>query len=249
MATSYGALCSDFYVNSKLGMKMDLPDSRETVLDLFDRVRKEQPQMRRFKRYRGELALESTEQEGRNQWLALRRTSVRAGAVNPESLSDAYTVHRLALGLVPFYLGVSALDVDYLEVLFGFDLDAQGNQNAIVHQAFFADSPMASIIDAANTPPIDVQPFIGVSLSERMDVQAYFEVKTRTTARQVRTGEFGEEPISVYLTVRKFGATDDSKDLVAIFDDLTHHAELLAETRVVPHLIQPLREAIASSRF
>ena len=39
MTTSYGALCSDFYINQKFALKMDLPTARETVLDLFDRIR------------------------------------------------------------------------------------------------------------------------------------------------------------------------------------------------------------------
>jgi hypothetical protein len=35
MADSYRALCSDFYVNLKLNLKLDLPRERQTVLDLF----------------------------------------------------------------------------------------------------------------------------------------------------------------------------------------------------------------------
>ena len=59
MVNSIGALCTDFYVNQKLGLKMDLPTARETVLDMFDRVRKSVPSMDRFRRYEGELSLES----------------------------------------------------------------------------------------------------------------------------------------------------------------------------------------------
>ena len=51
MATSYGALCTDFYVNQKLALKMDLPSDRETILHLFDRVKKTVPNMNRFHRY------------------------------------------------------------------------------------------------------------------------------------------------------------------------------------------------------
>ena len=41
----------DFYVNQKLSLKMDLPSGRESVLDMFDRIRKEHPGMERFRRY------------------------------------------------------------------------------------------------------------------------------------------------------------------------------------------------------
>ena len=40
MSDSYGALASDFYVNQRLNLKMDLPTERETVLNMFDRARK-----------------------------------------------------------------------------------------------------------------------------------------------------------------------------------------------------------------
>src|SRR5258705_10934795 len=71
MPTSYGAICTDFYVNQKLSLKMDLPSGRESVLDMFDRIRKELPDMERFRRYDGELALESPEQSSQYSWLAL----------------------------------------------------------------------------------------------------------------------------------------------------------------------------------
>ena len=95
--SSLGALCTDFYVNQKLALKMDLPSARETVLDLFDRVRKELPQMDQFRRYDGELALESPEADSQYSWLALNQTAIRSGWVNPTNLSEAYRLHRLIL--------------------------------------------------------------------------------------------------------------------------------------------------------
>ena len=59
MASSYRALCSDFYINQKMSVKLDLPRGRETILDLFERIRHTFPTMASFKRYKDELALES----------------------------------------------------------------------------------------------------------------------------------------------------------------------------------------------
>ena len=126
MVNSIGALCTDFYVNQKLGLKMDLPTARETVLDMFDRIRKELPNMDRFRRYKGELALESPELDSQYNWLALDRTSVRSGWVNPESLAEAYRLHRLILEVAPYFLSISPLDVEFVELVFGFDLEALG---------------------------------------------------------------------------------------------------------------------------
>jgi len=249
MASSYGALCSDFYVNTKLGLKMDLPEERQTVLDLFERVKKEHPLMNRLRRYRGEFALESGEDDGKTQWLALRRSTIRAGVVNPASVDEAARVHGSILAVAPYFLSMTALDVDYLEVLFGFDFEAEGNQNKIVYDALFAGTPLGAMVDPDAATPLDIQPFLGVGLSDSMELQAYYEVKTRTTARQIRQGDFGEEPISVYLTLRQYAPVEDIADLSAALHALTNEAERLAQTRVVPGLITPLREAIASARF
>jgi arylsulfatase A-like enzyme len=45
MATSFGALCDDFYINQAIAVKMDLPTERDTLLHMFDRVRADQPTM------------------------------------------------------------------------------------------------------------------------------------------------------------------------------------------------------------
>jgi hypothetical protein len=250
MTTSYSALCNDFYVNAKLALKMDLPTGRETVLDLFDRVRRQRPSMNKLKRFRGELALESGEREGAYEWLALRRTSVRTGSVNPASMEDAASLHRLALETSPFYLSINPLDVEYLELLLGFDLEAPGNHSAIVYDALYADTPAAKLVSAQETPPVDIQPFFGVSLSPSHDLQAYFEVKARTSAKDAAAASEGpDEPISVYATVRSTEPVADIKDLPARLDRMIAEAEHLAQDRVIPHLVTPLRDAIAASRF
>ncbi len=250
MATSYGALCSDFYISSRLNVKMDLPEDRQTILDLLDRIRREEPSMERFRRYEDELALESRHRDdGRQKWVALRKTSLRAGVVHPESTEEAAKFHRFLLEVAPFFLSISPLDVDLLEVVYGFDLEAPGNHNQIVHDAFLSGSPLAELIDHEKEAPIDVQPIVAVALTKRCETQAHFEIKTRTSTREIRTKRYRNEPISVYLTVRRYGAMSDMKDAPAVFSQLHEKAEELAQERIVPHVLTPLREAIASARF
>ncbi|MDH3584606.1 MAG: hypothetical protein OER86_10365 [Phycisphaerae bacterium] len=247
MATSFGALCTDFYVNQKLGVKMDLPDDRETILHLFDRIRSEFPAMKRFRRYSDELALESSRQEGSYSWMAMRRNSVRSGHVNPDTLDQASELHRLILQLVPYNLSISPLDVEYLEVLFGFDLETKANQNEIVYDALFAGTPLAGLLDDGFSQPIDIQPSFGISLNEGCDVQAFFEVKTATSKSQVKRREYRTEPISVFLTLRRVGGLDRVEDLLDVFAQLRQHAERLATERLVPQLLTPISRAITSS--
>ncbi|MGE3109435.1 MAG: hypothetical protein AB7G11_15310 [Phycisphaerales bacterium] len=246
---SYRALCSDFYVNQRVALKMDLPMRRDTVLAMFDRVRREHPWMERFRRYQHELSLESRTPAGgdtQQQWLALRKSSVRSGSVNPESPEDAFRLHRLVLEISPYFLDISALDIDYVELLFGFDLTAMGNHDAMAFNALLRSSPLAHFADAPGSIVLECAPVLGIALDEGCTLQAQVEVKTRSSARQVKTGEYREEPLSIYLTVRKYGPIDDIKDLAKLQSMLIEQAEELIASRVVPHVLMPLRDIIAS---
>lgn len=257
MSHDYSALAADFYINQRLNLKMDLSMRRDTVLSLFDRIRRDQPQLDRFKRYSDELALESKAgaieySPGAQQWVAVRKTSVRSGSVNPESASDGYRLHRLVLENAPYYLDISALDIDHLEALYGFDLMAGGNHDAIVFNALYGGSALESLVTALEgrkqsrrVQVIDCQPLVGVSLLDEGHLQAHFEVKTRSGGKAGRS-EGGEEPISVYLVVRKFGQFDDVAKLSTVFDEITLKGEELLDQIVVPKLLTPLREAIVT---
>lgn len=249
MPSSYRALCSDFYVNQRLNLKMDLPMRRDTVLSMFDRIRRDLPFMDRFRRYQQELALESSHARGcgcSQAWLAIRQTSIRSGVVNPEDFNMGYRLHRLILETAPYFLDISPIDLDYIELLYGFDLLATGNHDAIVFDALIAGTPLAALASTDADAPINCQPIFGFALNRDCDIQAHFEIKTRTPARSVRTNDYAEQPISVYLTIRKYGPVVDIKELPALFDLLARHGEHLAEHRIVPHLLIPIREAIAS---
>lgn len=240
-------------MNQKLALKLDLPRDRQTVLDLCDRVRRQYPTMTQFRRYRDELALESDPSAEENRWMAIRSQSVRSGAVNPRSLADAYGLHRHLLEVAPFFLGISPLDVDYLELLYGFDLATERNQDEVVFEALVAGSPLSRLLDTPGATPTDCQPMLGMTIRDGTgrkstgDIEATFEVKTRAGGHDGGNGEAGGEPISVYLTMRQYGPVSEVKDLVKVLGVLARRGEELVETRVVPNLIVPIRDAAGSS--
>jgi len=247
MSESFRALCSDFYINQKLSVKMDLPRGRDTVLDLFERVRKQFPTMTSFRRYREELALESPQGDGTHRWIAVRSNNIRSGVVNPAEPADSYSLHKHILEAAPFFLNISPLDVDYVELLYGFDLAAGGNHDAIVYEALLPGSPLAQLAELPGGVPVDCQPLLGLRLAGREDTEVYFEVKTRAgTSTGFRDADAPPEPISVYLTLRRFGSISDIKELSEILSSLSQLGEELVESRVVPTLLVPIRDAIAS---
>lgn len=248
MSDSYRALCTDFYVNLKLGLKLDHPRKREEVLEMFERVRRQFPAMRQFRRYAEELALESDPIDAAYQWIAIRTESVRAGAVNPGALIDAYELHRHVLETAPFYLGVSPLDVDHVELLYGFDLMADGNHDAIVFDALLAGSPLADALHVGEAEFVECQPIVGFLLRDSERTEAFFEVRTRGrhAHRDARLEDAPAEPISVYLTLRRYGPVNEVEALPGMLTSLASRGESLCDERVVPRLVVPLRNAIAS---
>jgi len=250
MPTSFGALCTDFYVNQKLALKMDLPSERETILHFFDQLKKTDPSMNRFRRYDGELVLESSRRESAYRWTGMRRNSLRAGAVNPETMDEAYTFHRQILKVAPYHLTVSPLDIDHLELLFGFDLDCKGNQDEVVYRALYEGSPAARLlnlsVDGEDCKVLDVQPVFGCVLTDAGDLQAYFEVKTRPKSRRGSSRQYRHEPINIFITLRKYGPIDEVDDLIGHFNTMAKHCEALTTEKLVPDLLQPIARHITS---
>lgn len=238
MIDGLSSLCTDFYVNQKVALKLDLPTSRETVLHMFDRVRKELPAMDRFRRAPDELSLESAEGNGQYNWLVLNRTAIRSGWVNPESVDEAYRLHRMILETAPYYLSISPLDVEYIELLFGFDIESGGNRNGVVFDALLAGSPLGDLVEREREQVLDAQPMIGFALTRSAELRAYVEVRTRPA--EGATEDAGI--VSVYLTVRRIGPFRSLDELVASFGPLAGHAERLADERVLPGVVMPIRD-------
>ncbi|MBX3364572.1 MAG: hypothetical protein KF866_07385 [Phycisphaeraceae bacterium] len=245
MSESFRALCSDFYVNSKLSVKLELPRTRETVLEFFERIRRQFPDMEHFRRYKDELALESPQSGSPHRWAAVRTTSVRGGVVNPERLAEAYSLHRHLLEASPYYLTIRPLDIDYFELLYGFDFDCRANHDGVIFDALMAGSPLGSLLEMPGAAPIDCQPMACFAFGERQEYEAQFEVKSRRQLPASRTGESTGEPISVYITIRRIGPFGDVRELPDALTDLAARGEDLVQHQVVPRLLVPLRDAIA----
>lgn len=252
MKTILGAQCDEFYVSNRLFLKLDLSLERETVLHFFDRIRREHPTMKRFRRREdGTLVLEENEADARDggpkRWIRLEPGSMRFGYFAPPSRAAYRQFAKLLLEQAPYHLTLSDLDVDHLEIVYGFDMEYSGNHDRLVAETLFAEHPLASFVmgdECTNT--IDCQPYFGIALSPKCDVQAYLEIKTRTSSFEVRTGEYEAQLLSVYLTVRRYWEFDEATDLTAVYEKLADTAEDLAAQHVAPLVVNPLALAIAS---
>lgn len=245
--TQYGSLADDVYVNLNLNTEMKLPDGRETILDFFERVQKSYPSMRNFyTRENGDFVLEEDKEQGHQRWLSLEPRRVCSGFVNPESVESAVEQHQLVLQLVPYMLSVSPLDCEALDFMLGFDFSYCGNHDALVAEALGAGSAFDGMLDIPGAQMLNFEPSMTISLEEGCRLQARLMIETRTNAYQVRRGEFPEEHISVYFTVRQYGSLGVDASFEATLLRLREQSDFLMETYVIEHVLRPLAQAIAA---
>ena len=252
MKANLGAHCDDFYISSRLFLKLGLSLERETVLHFFERIRREYPSMARFRRRDdGTLVLEESDPDAREgeprRWVRLESGSFRFGYFAPPTGESWRSFGQLLLEQAPHHLTLSDLDIDHFEVVYGFDMEYTGNHDQLVAETLFADHPLASLfMGDERVHTIDCQPYFGIALSSKCDLQASLEVKGRTSSFEVRTGEYESQLLSVYLTVRRYWGLDGPTDLAEVFEELTDTADDLAIRHVIPVVVNPLALAIAS---
>lgn len=244
---AYGTVADDFFINMNLNTEIPLPTSRETILNFFERIQKSYPTMRNFyTRENGDYVLEEDKDQDSYRWLSLETRRICSGYVNPPSTEAATEQHRLVLELVPYMLSVSPLDCEALDFLAGFDFVYRGNHDALVAEALGGGQLIEPMLDIPGAQTLNYEPSITVSLEDDCRRQARLMVETRTNAYQVRRGEFSEEPISVYFTIRQYGSLSADQSYAETLMELKEESENLLSSFVIEQVLRPLAQAIAT---
>lgn len=247
MTHPYSAFCDDFYINMRLGSQLALPNNRETLLHFFERVQKGFPNLTRFRKNdNNEFNLEEDRSGAGYRWISLEQRRLTSGHVNPENVEEALKLHSLLLDMAPHHLGLSPIEIDYLDVLFGFDLAFGGNHDEIIADSMFAESPLNCLLEEHGARAVDFQPTVTVALSDDCRLQARIDVVTRTNSYQVRTGDYSDDVISVYLIVRRYWGDRPKEPMESLFRGMTERAEQLCESYILPKVLRPISSAIAS---
>ncbi len=244
--SKYASFSDDFYVNLNLNTEMELPSSRETVLHFFEQVQKHYPKMKNFYcRDRSEFVLEEDKDQGHYRWATVELRRVLSGYVNPDSVEDAFEQHKLILDLVPFALSISPLDCESLNVMFGFDYSYRGNHNQLVADALGVVPAFERITDFPGATVIAHEPSLQLALDENCRMQCRLSIETRTSAYHVRTGEYPDEQLSVYVTARRYGSLESGETYVAAMERLSQTCRDLVDNYLVDNVLRPLQQAIA----
>lgn len=246
MTSIYENLSDEFFVNMNLNTEMALPSGRDTILSFFERVQKTYPSMRNFySRESGDFILEEDKDQSQHRWLSIESKRICSGCVNPTSIEAAMQQHSLVLQLVPYMLSVSPLDCEALDFMFGFDFNYQGNHDDIVAEVLGGGPAIDVFNDIPDKQVLNYEPSITVALEGSCRRQARLVVETRTNAYQVRRGEFPEESISVYFTVRQYGSLQTESSYEETLHELRETSEEILQEHVIERVIKPLAQAIS----
>lgn len=242
---AYGSLADDYYINMNLNTEMLLPQGRETVLGFFERVQKSFPSMRNFyTRDNGDFVLEEDKDQGQQRWLTLEPRCVCSGFFNPADPDEASEQHLLILQLVPYMLSVSPLDCEALDYMMGFDFAYRGNHDELIADVLGPGPAMENLMEIPGMQVLHCRPSMTIALDESCRTQARLMIETRTNPYQVRRGDYPEDQISVYFTVRQYGSLEPNVTYEQKFQQLRGKCEELLDAHVVEQVLRPLAQAI-----
>lgn len=242
----YHSLSDDYYININLNTEMELPQTRESVLHYFEQIQKKYPTMRNFyTRDRGEFVLEEDKEQGHYRWATVEPRRICSGFVNPGSPRDAFEQHELTLELAPYALTVSPLDCESLNVMFGFDFTYRGNHSQLLVDALGVPPAFEKMAEFSGASVLGHEPSIQLALDDDCRVQCRLSVETRTSAYHVRTGDYPEEQLSVYLTARRYGSLDPAETYIDAMHRLADVCMDMIDHYVADSILRPLQHTIA----
>jgi len=242
----YSSLSDDFYVNMNLSTEMELPSGRESILQFFERLQKKYPTMRNFYcREKGDFILEEDKEQGHYRWSTVETRRLCSGQVNPATVEEALEQHKLVLELAPYMLSLSPIDCEAMDLLFGFDFTYRGNHNQLVAEALGVSPALEKLLEAPRSTIVNYEPNITLAVDESCKMQCRLNIETRTNAFQIRTGEFPEEQLSVYVTARRYGGLPPDTTFLEMLDRLSALCHEMIDDYVADNVLRPLARAIA----
>lgn len=242
----YSGYSDDYYMNVNLVTELELPTGRDTLLHFFEQVKKQYPTMRNFhSRDRGECILEEDKDSGQYRWVSVENKRISSGFVNPPDVEAAAAQHAFIFDMIPYSLSVSPLDCESLNLIFGFDFAYRGNQHELVANALGVAPAFEPFLEIPGAKNIAQESNVTMALEENCRTQFRLQIEPRTSTYHIRTGEFQEESISVYLTVRRYSSLEPNETFVSKIQQLQNIACDLLDKYVVPQVLVPLQRTIS----
>ncbi len=95
----------------------------------------------------------------------------------------------------------------------GFDFSYRGNHNQLIAERSASAPPWSGWRRSLGATIINNEPSSTFALDDECRIQCRFNIEARTNAYQIRTNEFQEEQLSVYVTARQYWQPAAEPDL------------------------------------
>lgn len=244
--SDYSSYSDDFYNTVTLNTEMELPSNRDTVVHFFEQLRKLYPGMKNFyNREDGEYVLEEDKEQGHYRWSAIESKRISSGYVNPPELDQAIEQHMRIFDSAPHLLSASGLDCELLTVMFGFDFTYRGNHNQLLADVIGLPPALEKMSELPGARIVCFEPLVQYAVDEDCRTQLRLSVEPRTSAYHVKTGEYPEEQLSVFLAVRRYGSLESGDTFTSTIDQLISYGRQALESYVIENVLVPLRQNIA----
>lgn len=249
MKNPFGSFCDGLFLDMCVTTQMELPRQRETVLGFFERIQRRFPTLSQFtRRERGELILEEEIDGRRFRWIALESDRLSAGCSDPDDFEQAYQLQQEVLEVMPYMLGITALDVDSLDITFTMDFDYQGNHDEVIAEALLGNSSLSSFFEIPGAKVASCCPSMIASLTPDGSLQARIAIESRSGLMDRNEKSKSEDPISLYFTVRRYPSGAAGYMTAEAFAKQCRIAEHMMFDRIIPNFARPLSNAISQRR-
>ena len=159
------------------------------------------------------------------------------GLVTRPSLTD----ENQALGAFAAISSLTRLRIVRLLVVAG----AGGRSAGVIAEALGVCPAFERLASMPGATFISNEPALTFALDDECRTQCRVNMETRTNAYQIRTGEFHDEQVSVYVTARQYGSLPPDTTYVDVIDRLARLCREVVDGYVVDNVLQPLARAIA----
>lgn len=247
MAWLHSAVDS-FHVYLTLSTQLENEHTNDSLFHFFEMMQRSFPTMTSLDTgdspewYR---LLEDDDDKPWCRWISVEKRCLNVSFDNPETLSDAYELHRRALALTPTALGYSPLNLLMMDVTYIFEMSYSGNNSELVARTM-APAGFEALTSDPNNKISMYWPELVISLENEPDTQCRISVESRIWFPDYIRARYDEENrFAVVFTARRY-FTGVNHDLVAVHQKLTSISEKMIEKKIKPHIIAPLAEAIGS---
>ena len=131
--------------------------------------------------------------------------------------------------------------------MFGFDFHFDGNHDEVVAEAIGVGHGLEGLFELPKSQVIKFEPSLTLAL-DRIWRSFSAGSRSRTTRPrpQPRSREFVDDQISVYFTVRQYWGSGPETTFLESMRRQRQIGEEILEQSVVPRIVRPLAQAIAS---